>query len=404
MVSLERELFKDLGPLRALRQQAGRQQLGLARPHGQYEDVTITDDTGADATGSRSSSSACSATPPTASSSCRTADYMKTDTHAVHRPGHEAHVRRAGSSSPPTPTSTRRACFPRPRRASTDRQSATARFSDFGQNPNDFVNAGGKLLGRPAPHLQGPARRRAAPRVPGGRELPVPERPAWARRTRVAEPDLGFPTAPEINLEERDGSRQGARTRAILDMRLQKSFSLGKKCQVPALRRRPQPVQRRNQPGRAEPLRGLGRPSRVPSDFLLPAPPHAGGEVHVLAARSPGPSYALPDRSEQSLRRASRSVEPARAKQACVRLGRSKPEPADQGAALLFFGFAEGHRQGRADLLRAQLALGEGAGRAPAPRGSGGATCASCAPPSAGLRGDGCPRGPSGGRRSAWSG
>ena len=50
---------------------------------------------------------------------------------------------------------------------------------------------------------------------------------AWARRARVAEPDLGFPTAPEINIEERDGSRR-VPNQSILDMRLQKSFALGK--------------------------------------------------------------------------------------------------------------------------------------------------------------------------------
>ena len=50
---------------------------------------------------------------------------------------------------------------------------------------------------------------------------------AWARRARIAEPDLGFPTAPEINIEERDGSRR-LPSQSILDLRLQKNFRFGK--------------------------------------------------------------------------------------------------------------------------------------------------------------------------------
>jgi hypothetical protein len=103
-------------------------------------------------------------------------------------------------------------------------QRATARFSDFGQNPNDFVNAGGKLLGN-RPHT---FRTQFVAELPhgfliGGSYLFQSGR-SYARRGRV---DLGYPTLVEVNLEERDGSRH-VPNQSLFDMRLQKSFGITK--------------------------------------------------------------------------------------------------------------------------------------------------------------------------------
>ncbi len=109
--------------------------------------------------------------------------------------------------------------------ALTDRQAASARFSRFGQNPNDFVNAGGKLRGN-RPHT---FKTQLVVELPygfliGANYLFQSGR-SWARQGRV---ELGFPELTEVNLEERDGSRH-VPSQSQLDMRLQKAFKLGKK-------------------------------------------------------------------------------------------------------------------------------------------------------------------------------
>jgi hypothetical protein len=51
---------------------------------------------------------------------------------------------------------------------------------------------------------------------------------AWARRARVSELDnLGFPSAPELNIEERDGNRR-VPNQSVVDARLEKAFTLAK--------------------------------------------------------------------------------------------------------------------------------------------------------------------------------
>jgi hypothetical protein len=116
--------------------------------------------------------------------------------------------------------------LPSTRLGLTAAQRATARFSDFGQNPNDFVNADGKLLGD-RPHT---FKAQFVGELPwgflaSGSYLYQTGR-AYARRYRVIEPDLGFPSAPEINIEERDGSRR-VPNQSVLDLRLEKRFNLG---------------------------------------------------------------------------------------------------------------------------------------------------------------------------------
>jgi hypothetical protein len=118
--------------------------------------------------------------------------------------------------------------LPSTRLGLTSAQRATARFSDFGQNPNDLVNAGGKLLGD-RPHT---FKTQLVVRLPLQFQVSAnylfQSGRAWARRARISEFDnLGFPSAPEINIEERDGNRR-VPNQSVVDMRLEKAFSLGK--------------------------------------------------------------------------------------------------------------------------------------------------------------------------------
>ena len=157
---------------------------------------------------------------------------MKTDTHAFTAQLTKRMSQRLAGSWPPTPTSTRRACCPRPEAVSLAAQRATARFSDFGQNPNDLVNAGGKLLGDRPHTFKAQVVGRAALRASWWAPTTSSRAAAPGRAARASpSPTSGFPTAPEINIEERDGSRR-VPNQSILDLRLQKSFALGKNVQV----------------------------------------------------------------------------------------------------------------------------------------------------------------------------
>jgi hypothetical protein len=105
-------------------------------------------------------------------------------------------------------------------------QRAATRYSNFGQNPNDFVNAGGKLLGD-RPHT---FKAQIVAELPHGFLLGAnylfQSGRAWARRARIA--DLGYPTDVEINIDERDGSRR-LPNQSVLDLRAQKTFGLSDK-------------------------------------------------------------------------------------------------------------------------------------------------------------------------------
>ena len=99
-------------------------------------------------------------------------------------------------------------------------------FSTFGQNPNDFVNAGGQLVAD-RPHT---FKVQLVADLPFGflvsANYLLQSGRTWGREMRV--PGLGFPIAPVIQMEERDGSRR-LPSHNILDLRLQKTFKLPKK-------------------------------------------------------------------------------------------------------------------------------------------------------------------------------
>ena len=104
-------------------------------------------------------------------------------------------------------------------------QAATA--SDFGQNPNDFINTDGRLIGdRPVVFKTQLIYQMPYGFLIGANFVHQTGRP-WARRARV--PDLGIPT---LLLAERvDGSRRLPDWN-MLDVNLQKEFGLGGGAQL----------------------------------------------------------------------------------------------------------------------------------------------------------------------------
>ncbi len=99
-------------------------------------------------------------------------------------------------------------------------QAATA--SDFGQNPNDFINTDGRLIGdRPVVFKTQLVYQMPYGFLIGANFVHQTGRP-WARRARV--PDLGIPTL--ILAERIDGSRRLPDWN-MLDVNLMKEFGLG---------------------------------------------------------------------------------------------------------------------------------------------------------------------------------
>jgi outer membrane receptor protein involved in Fe transport len=223
--SLERELIPDLGLSLHYINKRSRRGPAWRDVVGQYEDVTILDDVGPDATGQPVTVQRLLTDPAERFFELSNNDAVKTDTHAFTG----QLIKRMSKGWQLVLAYTHldsKGVLPSTRLGLLDAQRATARFSDFGQDPNDFVNAGGKLLGdRPHTFKTQLVVQLPAGFLVGANYLFQSGR-AWARRSRIAEPDLGFPTAPEINIEERDGGRR-VPDQSMLDLRLQKNFSLG---------------------------------------------------------------------------------------------------------------------------------------------------------------------------------
>jgi outer membrane receptor protein involved in Fe transport len=228
VASLERELVRNLGLSLHYINKRARRSSAWEDLVGQYEDVTIVDDVGADATGQPVVVKRILTDPAESFYELSNRDFMKTDTHAFTAQltkrmsdGWQAVAAYTYLNS--------EGVLPSTRLELTDAQRATARYSDFGQNPNDLVNSGGKLLGdRPHTFKAQVVLQLPAGFLVGANYLFQSGR-AYARRARIEEPDLGFPTAPEINIEQRDGSRR-LPSQSVLDMRFQKDFRFGKEA------------------------------------------------------------------------------------------------------------------------------------------------------------------------------
>ena len=227
IASLERELVGDLGVSLHYVHKRSREGAAWRDTTGQYEPVTILDDTGPGATGRPIVVQRLLTDPADSVFELSNDSRVKTDTHAVTAQV----VKRMSKGWQLVAAYTHldsNGVLPSGRLGLLDAQRATARFSRFGQNPNDYVNAEGKLLGN-RPHT---FRTQLVLELPYdfliGANYSFQTGRAWARRGRIAE--LGFPTDVEINLEERDGSRR-IPNQSLVDLRVQKGVKLGDKVE-----------------------------------------------------------------------------------------------------------------------------------------------------------------------------
>ena len=222
IASLERELVRDLGVSFHYVYKRSRKGSAWRDTNGQYDPVTILDDVGPDATGQPVTVFQILTDPADSVFELSNDERVKTNTHAFTTQltkrmskGWQAVVAYTYLDSTGVLPSTRLGLL--------SAQRATSRFSDFGQNPNDFVNAGGKLLGNRPHTFKGQLVFELPHGFLIGANYLFQSGRAWARRARVE--GLNFPTAVEINIEERDGNRR-VPSQSILDLRAQKSFKL----------------------------------------------------------------------------------------------------------------------------------------------------------------------------------
>jgi outer membrane receptor protein involved in Fe transport len=232
--SVERELVKDIGLSLTYVYKRGRGIAAWRDVRGQYEDVTIVDDVGAEATGRSLTVKRLLTDPVDSFFEIANPPEMKTDTHAV-----TAELRKVMSHGWQARVSytylDSQGLLPSGRGGLTDTyggtQAASLRFSDFGQNPNDLVNAGGKLLGD-RPHT---VKSQVVVELPHGflvgANYLFQSGRAWVRFRKVEDLDnLGFPSAPNIQLEERGDRRLPSWN--SLDLNVQKAFALGQKAKL----------------------------------------------------------------------------------------------------------------------------------------------------------------------------
>jgi outer membrane receptor protein involved in Fe transport len=225
---LERQLRPDLALGIHYVHKRGRNLAAWRDVRGVYEDAVYVDDQGEDATGQSFVVKRLVSDPADRFFEQTNPPQMKTDIHAV-----TAEVTKrmsggwqAGASYTYLHT---RGLMPWNKAGPRDPGYASLVFSDFGQNPNDFVNASGRL----------PAERPHAVTLQLVAELPFGFMVGanysyqtgrnWVRQVRV--PGLGFPSAAIVQAEERDGRRR-LPSLSLLDLRLQKTIKLGGRARV----------------------------------------------------------------------------------------------------------------------------------------------------------------------------
>jgi hypothetical protein len=225
MVQFEQELVRNLGLQVSFAHKRGQDYTGWEDITGQYMQVPYVDNAGVDATGetvmvyrllSKPADRVFLQTNPAGmytrykGATFQVTKRMANNWLAVFSLVLSKAEGRLASSARATPTSSQ--------------SSQAGSFGRDAAGPNDFVNTDGLLIGdRPVV-----AKTQLVYRFPGGVMAAVNFQHqtgrAYARQVRVS--GLGFPTAPQINMEPLTGDRRIADTN-LIDLRVQKEFSFG---------------------------------------------------------------------------------------------------------------------------------------------------------------------------------
>ena len=228
IVAFERELAPELGLQVSYAHKRGRDYARWEDTTGVYENTVYIDDQGADATGESIPVQRLLSDPADRFFQITNSDEMNTTINAftVQVVKRMADNWQLTSSLSYVRTD---GILASSRSGSTSSQSTALTWNSFGQNPNDLVNAGGRLAGERPWMFKAQFLYQFPHDFLVSANYIAQSGKAWPRTVRVREPDLGLTTT--INAEERDGSRR-VEAWNLLDVRIQKMFRLGQQARV----------------------------------------------------------------------------------------------------------------------------------------------------------------------------
>jgi outer membrane receptor protein involved in Fe transport len=221
IIGFDRELGPSMGLSATYTHKRGRENPAWRDTAGVYEEATYVDDQGAEATGRPIQVLRLLSDPDERFFVIDNDSRMETDINAFtvqlskrwgdrwSLTGSFNYLRATGS-------------LPSGRGGTTSNQSASLIFSDFGRNPNDFVNNEGRLTGERPVAVKAQLLYQAPYDILLGANYIYQSGRPWTRRVRVTDV-TGINT--EINAEPIDGSRRVASWNS-LDLRVQKDVQL----------------------------------------------------------------------------------------------------------------------------------------------------------------------------------
>jgi len=145
LVGFERQLFKNVGLQLSYVRKWGRDFPGWEETAGTYEQISVVDDTGKDPTGATINVFRLTSDPGERKFRITNSDRVFTNVHAVSATLSKRMARWYANASATWLRA--EGLLGRTSLNSTILQSGTLAFSSFGHNPNDYVNAAGRLNG-----------------------------------------------------------------------------------------------------------------------------------------------------------------------------------------------------------------------------------------------------------------
>jgi outer membrane receptor protein involved in Fe transport len=226
IVAFEQELMPNLGMSLNYTYKRGRDFPAWTDVAGVYEDTTYIDDQGTDATGEAITVKRLLSDPDERFFEINNHPSLNTTINAFtfqlnkrmadnwKLTGSFAYLRSTGG-------------LPSGRGGASSWQATSVIFSDFGQNPNDFVNNRGRLTGERPYAVKAQFVYQAPAGILIGANYIFQSGRPWARQVRP--PDLNLATT--INAEERDGNRRVDSWNS-LDVRISKDFTVSGRSRV----------------------------------------------------------------------------------------------------------------------------------------------------------------------------
>jgi len=226
IVGLDRQLGTDFALQINYAYKRGRDYAAWRDLTGVYEGTVYIDDQGADATGAAVPVQELVSDPADRFFEIANNDRMNTEIHALTLQVVKRMTDNWQTNTSLSYTNTS-GVLPSGRSSAVGSQITALLFSDFGQNPNDFINIEGRLAGERRWMFKTQFIYQFPHDILTAVNYTALSGRTWQRQIRV--PDLGIPST--VNMEVRDGSRT-VDPWNLLDVRLQKQFALGQNARL----------------------------------------------------------------------------------------------------------------------------------------------------------------------------